>query len=48
MPIYVIHIGPPKAGSKNLQSSLHSVRSHLAAQGIYTQANGAISITPDF
>ena len=35
MPTYVIHIGPPKAGSKNLQSSLHSIRSHLAAQGIH-------------
>ncbi len=35
MPSYVIHIGPPKAGSKNLQSSLHSVRSALAAKGIY-------------
>ncbi len=35
MPTYVIHIGPPKAGSKNLQSSLHSIRSQLAAQGIY-------------
>jgi hypothetical protein len=35
MPKYVIHIGPPKAGSKYLQSSLASLRQRLARAKIF-------------
>ncbi len=35
MPKYVIHIGPPKAGSKFLQSSLYALRDELKQAGIY-------------
>jgi hypothetical protein len=35
MPKYVIHIGPPKTGSKYLQSILFHSRADLADQGIY-------------
>jgi len=35
MPKYVIHIGPPKAGSKFLQFSLDALRGELKEAGIY-------------
>jgi hypothetical protein len=35
MPKYVIHIGPPKTGTKYLQSSLYRLRQNLLNDGIY-------------
>jgi hypothetical protein len=35
MPKYVIHIGPPKTGTKYLQSSLYRLRQNLLDDGIY-------------
>lgn len=35
MPEYVIHIGPPKAGSKFLQTALYALRDELKQGGIY-------------
>jgi hypothetical protein len=37
VPKYIIHIGPPKAGSKYLQSSLYGMREVLRAEGIHYQ-----------
>ncbi len=39
MPTYVMHIGPPKAGSTYLQSCLDALRDPLEAQGVHYQTD---------